>query len=286
MNGKFKITKSKANEILERSLIDYDIEAAELALQSGANPNLLQKSSNGNAILSDAAGMGRTEICKLLIKYGADIDFQPDNSSMFGNNALSRAVAFNRLDICKLLLEAGANADIKDSSGETPLFSIALTTNSPVNLEILKLFTAYGAHLDVVNYHRHSLLHIYAERGNKDACRYLVESIPDLQIDAKDDLGRTPLYLAVFAMLLDSPANPKKNPLMDVCKYLITVGADPETKDNHNCNPLEVKIIGTDGHSVDTDNYMEELKRFVSLQKTAKASETKSQEKSNFEWEI
>lgn len=81
--------------------------------------------------LHRAAGAGRShEICRLLIKYGADINIKfaanPEDSIPHLRTEhvtpLHETVFHSNTEIVALLLDSGANAYAENNRGETPLY--------------------------------------------------------------------------------------------------------------------------------------------------------------------
>lgn len=83
-------------------------EICKLLIAHGANVNLRKSDREGSSALMSAARRGNLEICILLLKHGADVN-QIDN---FGHTALTEAISWNKTDICKLLIDATLKAPI------------------------------------------------------------------------------------------------------------------------------------------------------------------------------
>ena len=74
----------------------------------------------GSSPLITAAVFGRTEMVKILIDAGADLDFQNND----GSTALISAAFFGRPEIVQLLLDAGADKAIRNKYGATAYESV------------------------------------------------------------------------------------------------------------------------------------------------------------------
>ena len=96
----------EANSITEAELEAY--------LEQGADINF-QYSSEFTPLMC-AAWMGYTDICKLLIKYGADINVRVQFD---GSTALLYATYKERLETVNYLLSVGANPLLKDYKEKT-----------------------------------------------------------------------------------------------------------------------------------------------------------------------
>lgn len=92
------------------------VDEVKRLLDQGANANITDPFRT-NSALGIAAMNGHTEIAKLLIDKGADVNFQANN----GNTALMLAAQAGHADIAKLLIEKGANVNAKTMWGQTAL---------------------------------------------------------------------------------------------------------------------------------------------------------------------
>lgn len=91
-------------------------EITELLIKNGANVNF--QDAFGVAPLHGAARTNRLEVIKLLLENKADINLPTTTGK---ETPLHYAARFNNPDIVKFLLEKGAVRDAKDASGSTPL---------------------------------------------------------------------------------------------------------------------------------------------------------------------
>ena len=87
---------------------------------------------------------GRTEILKLLIIKGADVNVQTD----CGKTALHFSVSNQFTDCSRLLIDAGCDANFQDTDGNTPLHLNLLNNRSPicVNQILSKLWINFELH--------------------------------------------------------------------------------------------------------------------------------------------
>lgn len=91
--------------------------------------------------LHQAISMGCTEIVKLLISAGADVN------SVHGNSGTALMLAASNATITEILLSAGANVDMKDPNGCTALHRAA----SGSSLEVVELLLRNGADINAKN---------------------------------------------------------------------------------------------------------------------------------------
>ncbi len=129
-------------------------ENVDLLLAAGANPNLLDRSSNSALILASQRRFYTEplngESFNSLIKAGAKLDHQNDK----GNTALIVAVKNKRPEFVDILLSSGASVEIKNNEKLTALYInsdiAAYHPNSgswqvAASIEIAKLLLKYGA---------------------------------------------------------------------------------------------------------------------------------------------
>ncbi|KAG1670693.1 hypothetical protein FOA52_010969 [Chlamydomonas sp. UWO 241] len=91
-----------------------DSAVEELLKDEPGNRDL--KNSDGWTPLIAAAYCGKFDVCKLLLKVGADVKA----SCRDGDTALHYACAQGHIDIVELLAKSGAKLEVKDKDGETP----------------------------------------------------------------------------------------------------------------------------------------------------------------------
>ncbi|PVV02890.1 hypothetical protein BB560_002644 [Smittium megazygosporum] len=131
--------------------------------------------------LSWASGNGHLELVKLLLEYGADIDFQNKE------NPLAEASKNGHLDIVKFLLDYGADSG---GFGENPLKSgarVSCYDGSPLKSasrigesNIERLLLEYG---DDVHYENDLSLMLASQNGHLDVVKLLLENGADVHGD-------------------------------------------------------------------------------------------------------
>ena len=96
---------------------DGHTEVVKLLIDNGADLN--HKSNHGDTALMYAARDGHTDVVKFLIDNGVDLN----HKNNVGGTALICAAREGRTEVVKLLIDNGANMNIKDSRfGRTALF--------------------------------------------------------------------------------------------------------------------------------------------------------------------
>lgn len=77
---------------------------------------------------------GHTDICRLFLSLGADVNQSTDGS----DTALSLAIWQNHTSVCLLLIDSGANVDNVDKFGDTMLLDAAKHGNVAVMTRLLE----------------------------------------------------------------------------------------------------------------------------------------------------
>ena len=96
---------------------DLDVIRQHIAAGSDLNA---QEPTLGSSPLISACVFGKSEVAKLLIEAGADVNLQNNE----GSTALHSAAFLCRMDIVEILLENGADKELLNNYGSTPLQSV------------------------------------------------------------------------------------------------------------------------------------------------------------------
>jgi len=114
-------TTVKAPDIdIHTAVISDNMEAVKQHIAAGSDLNV-RDPFGGSSPLISAAVFGKSEIAKVLIDAGVDLNFQ--NSD--GSTALHTAAFFCRPEIVKQLLEKKADKTIKNKYGATAYDNVA-----------------------------------------------------------------------------------------------------------------------------------------------------------------
>ncbi|ARF02625.1 SWPV1-006 [Shearwaterpox virus] len=147
VNRKDKFKMSAFNHLLIHS---DDIESARCLLEAGANPNdkdeYVEKS-----MLQIAVTHKRENILKLLLDYGADINYRDVRGYSSLHYSVVRPDTTTMPNIVKVLVENGSDINIANNILETPIFKAS-------NSEIVKYLIENGADINVVNNNGYTLL--------------------------------------------------------------------------------------------------------------------------------
>jgi ankyrin repeat protein len=181
---------------------DDETEVVKLLLDKGANIN--QQDNNGKTALHIAAQYGETKVVELLLDRNANIDQQDNN----GKTALHIAAECGETEVVKLLLDRNANIDQPDNNGKTALHIAAECGET----EVVKLLLDRNANIDQPDNNGKTALHIAAQYGETEVVKLLLDRGAD--INQQDNNGKTARHIAaqygeteVAKLLLDKCAN-------------------------------------------------------------------------------
>ena len=141
---------------------------------------------DGWTALMHAARDGHTEVVKLLIDNGADLNHKNNG----GVTALRTAAREGRTEVVKLLIDNGADQNIKDVDGWTALMYAAWNGST----EVVKLLIDNGADLNHKNNFGETALMYASIYGHTEVVKLLVDNGADMNI--KDVDGWTALMYA------------------------------------------------------------------------------------------
>jgi glycerophosphodiester phosphodiesterase len=125
-------------------------------------------------LLPVAAQLGSTDLLKVLLQVGADIDYT--DSSLNNETALYIASKFNHVEAVGYLVEHGANPEIAESAyGWTPVFVAAVDGYK----EVVETLVAIGSKIDKVDGSGWTAMEHACLRGHLDLLDLLRTSSPD-----------------------------------------------------------------------------------------------------------
>ena len=167
------------------------------------------KGHNFRNALYWASREGRIETVKLLLRYGANIEYRIDN---IGPTALHTAVRYGHEELIKLLLKEGIDIDIYlGDYGVTPLHE-AITTNETTYAQQLKIareLLEAGADVNAKMGFGETALHKAAIMGRRDLVRLLLDYGADTTLRTKD--GSMAIHWAVSGENMSSLGGTKWN---------------------------------------------------------------------------
>jgi len=240
-----------------------DVEALKILVDHGADVNTKNKWEE--IPLHHAAKQTDVEILAYLISQGADVHAKNKQ----GETPLHCAVEESSTEIVAFLVSQGADISAKTSSGDT-LLHLATRNHTENGLEMVKYFVAQGCDVNARNNYGDTPLHKVVSRNpNVEILQYLLSQGAD--IHAKNDNGQTPLHKAASlshptnskyfidrgigfhemefdecTVLTHASFHPDFEDNVDVLRYLISIGADPNVKDADGKTPLHVAAMNTE----------------------------------------
>ena len=137
-NPDIKLTRPISENLIIAACTS-NLEAIEILLEHGADPNIVDQGSTP-LIIGVRENLCCIEFVKLLIDFGVNINFQNKN----GATTLMWAVRKNSKDVIQLLLESGADPNLLDNHGHNALVH-AISEN---NTEIMEILWKSGATLE------------------------------------------------------------------------------------------------------------------------------------------
>ena len=113
------------------------------------------------------------------------------NASTFeGHSLLHHACIENKLEMCRVLIRAGADVNAQDEFNRTPLMEQIASGN--INIEIIKLLLASGANVNLIDADGHSALYFAIIFENEAVIRYLIDNGANVkEVDILDAATRT-----------------------------------------------------------------------------------------------
>jgi len=225
----------------------YELAQVLLAMRA----NVEDRGMKGDCTpLMEAASAGHTDIVRLLIAHGADVNAQ----SSTGNTPLMYACAGGHEEVVRVLLEAGANVEVHNENGHTPLMEAA----SAGHCGVAKILLEFGAGINThSNEFKESALTLACYKGHLEMVRFLLEAGADQE--HKTDEMHTALmeasmdgHVEVARLLLDSgaqvnmPADSFESPLtlaacgghVELAMLLLERGANIEEVNDEGYTPL------------------------------------------------
>ena len=254
------LSRERQATALYRAARTGSLDIAHFLICEGADVNTrpIEKKQKKSPILNVVFRKGNQDMARLLLEYGAKMDFQ---AGFDRDSALHVAVYQQKEDLVRLLLDFDAPMNVTNRYGETPL-SIACRGSSAM---IVKLLLVRGAQTDIISCGRGLFGAFCTKTALLVACERNDVHITDLLLryganpDQKNEIGKTPLhavsqdgYTEIVKLLLKKGAKTDicskdgSSVLHKACEYnrieiaslLLQNGANPDARDNHGETPL------------------------------------------------
>ena len=197
-----------------------DTDITKLLIDKGANLNL--QNQNGYTALMIATYKGDTNIVKKLIEKDAGINLQDEK----GYTALMIAIYKGNVDIATLLIDKEKiKLDLQNNSYTTALMLAA----DKGNTEIAEKLIEKDANLNLQNNKGYTALIIAVDKGNTGIAKLLIDK-EKIKLDFQNNDHVTALMLAAY----------KRN--VEIAKLLIDKGADLNLQDKRGDTALMIAI--------------------------------------------
>lgn len=232
--GAGKVATMRSPSSMFEAINRGDDGAVRWLLAIGADPN--KASYDGLTPLELAVARGRTEIARMLIGRGAQV-----NTAEGVTSALHRATLLGRADEIELLLAHGANLEAVDEQGNTALHLASRGQSDAPSAALIRA----GANIEAVSGSGLRPLHLACVRNSESVARLLVAHGADLE--ARDEEGRTPLHHAVIAGAIAAG------------RVVLEAGANPNARAQRGHRPLDIALMGNSALTVDLLRYGAEL---------------------------
>ena len=149
--------------------------------------------------------------------------------------------------MCKLFGAHGASIHALDSVGTTAIASMCGNRSilGVVSTDVLHFIESLGGDMSQPNCHGETCLHAAAAAGNLEALRFILRSKCNVDVNALDENGQTPLLLAcsrdrgkVAMMGAMTGKDANEFAVTDIVRLLVEHGADVNTADQDGRSPL------------------------------------------------
>ncbi|CAG0886284.1 unnamed protein product [Darwinula stevensoni] len=159
---------------LSLAVFNGDSDIVKVLVKFGADVNEKSKdrSERIESPLLSACRLSYADIVKVLLKSGADAN----QTDFYNQSALWVATKESRLDLVKLLVEHGAKLDIAQRWCECPVYLCAKYLNHRNRGEILRYLVSCGARADMSDYQGRNSLFWALAHEDADAVRFIVTS--------------------------------------------------------------------------------------------------------------
>ena len=208
-------------------------EATRMLLQLGEplKTRVNARDTNNRTPLHLASEGGHAGIAGVLIKFGADVDAQ-DNDTMTPLHSVSQyywgdnSRIFRITKTAQVLLEHGASVHARDKNGQIPLHTASYHGHS----RIVALLLKFGADKDAQDNDTTTPLHLVSQSCSGDDSQIVKTAQLLLEhgasVHVRDKNGKMPIHIASYYGL------------SRIVALLLKFGADVNAQDNDSMTPL------------------------------------------------
>ena len=203
-----QLLTQKVPELQQLTLAEFDKNLLLLVASASGDTTVISNLINGTDIkrknivnfsldpgitpLFAAAQSGASEVMKILIKNGANVDVKDDR----GRTPLFAAIQSGNMAAIQTLIDAGADVNVEDAQSVTPLDIAMLYENDNIIVQLKNAGARPKVVGDVeVDREGNTPLHQAVKRIDLEAVRRLVSQGADIKISNKHK--NTPLHTAV-----------------------------------------------------------------------------------------
>jgi ankyrin repeat protein len=177
------------------------LDIVDILVERGADVNLPGR--KGNAVIAAAAYARSPEMVELLLKRGAD----PLHVDQFGKSAMCYAAGRVLTKVVRVLLDGGVDVNARYGNGLTALmWAAGYSVGEGIYdaIDVIKLLSGRGAHIDDQDNRGRTALMIAAELGRVEVAETLIRlgadaTLVDKQGKTARDLASTELLRAKLA---------------------------------------------------------------------------------------
>ncbi|KAJ3207687.1 hypothetical protein HDU67_007293 [Dinochytrium kinnereticum] len=184
---------------------------------------------DGRSPLQLAACMGHAEVCRFLVKAGADINSysQDDFGWNFCMPAVGAAVCTDRVETLETLFSMGASLDVRIMNRSLLQLAVGRSANACSNWLISRLPSKV---ILAKNHIGRTVLHEASLKSDPTLCRIFLD-FKLFDIEEVDAEGNTPLYLAALSGNVET------------LKLLLSRGANPAVVDAEGATVLAACVL-------------------------------------------
>jgi ankyrin repeat protein len=234
--------KDRTSKPLLASWSNYEMLAFLIA--HGANVNEA-RITNGATLLHTLAGDSQDEALpkiKLLLKSGANVNIK-DSS---GQIPLFTAIMFSDTTLVNLLLDAGSDVNSRDEDNNTPIVMAAIVSyydgECSKQLNIIHQLISFGANVNQEDNSQTIPLHYAAYSGCPEIVKLLLES--HARVNGIDNKGNSPLHYATKTPTKFKGSSEDLNKLrekkIEIVKLLIKHGANKKAINKKGLTPYQL----------------------------------------------